>query len=77
MKLLFAIAALAILPGCNQFDDNAKPIYGKESGLPVNCRAYVQVVIDAYRAKKYSADDSMAGLERNCGINGMSWKDNR
>ena len=77
MKQLLAMAALAGLSGCNQLDDNAKPMYGKESGLPVNCRAYVQVVVDSYRAKMYSAEDSMAGLERNCGINGIIWKDNR
>lgn len=77
MKLLLAAATAVMLAGCNQFDDNAKAAYGKESGLPINCRAYVQAVIDSYRAKQYSADDSMAGLERNCGINGHAWKDNR
>jgi len=77
MKLLFAVVVLSMLAGCDQLDDNAKPIYGKESGLPLNCRAYVQVVIDSYRAKKYSVEDSITGLERNCGINGLAWKDNR
>lgn len=43
----------------------------------VAVRAYVQVIVDSYRARLYSADDSTAGLERNCGINGLSWKDNR
>jgi hypothetical protein len=65
-----------LLSGCLA-DDNDKPVYGAESGLPVNCRAYVQVVIDSYRARKYSVDESFAGLERNCGINGHAWKDNR
>jgi hypothetical protein len=73
--LLLAFAIL--LSGCLLDDDNSKPVYGKESGLPVNCRAYVQVVIDGYKSKHYSADDSFAGLERNCGINGNAWKDNR
>lgn len=71
--ILIALSALALL-GCS--DDNAEPKYGK-TGLPVNCRAYVQVVVDSYRARQYSADDSMAGLERNCGLHGISWKDNR
>jgi hypothetical protein len=66
-----------LISGCIFEDDNAKPVYGKESGLPVNCRAYVQVVIDGYKSKQYSADDSFAGLERNCGTNGNAWKDNR
>ena len=61
------------LAGCDQLDPNSKPIYGKESGLPSNCRAYVQAAIDGYRSKQYTADQTMAGLERNCGVNGSSW----
>jgi hypothetical protein len=72
--LILAAAAIALV-GCS--DDNAKPIYGKDSGLPVNCRAYVQVVIDSYRAHTYPVDDLFIGLERNCGANGLAWKDNR
>jgi hypothetical protein len=45
MKYLLLTLVLT-LSGCIFDDDNAKPIYGKESGLPVNCRAYVQVVIN-------------------------------
>ena len=76
MKYLL-LAFTLTLSGCILGDDNSKPIYGKETGLPVNCRAYVQIVIDGYKSKKYSADDSFVGLERNCGINGAAWKDNR
>jgi len=76
-SILLTAAAVLIITGCGLADDNAKPIYGKESGLPANCRAYVQVVVDSYRARKYSADESMNALERNCGINGISWKSNR
>jgi hypothetical protein len=54
-------------------DPNSKPIYGKETGLPKNCRAIVQQNIDAYRAKQYTADEIMVSLERNCGLNGHSW----
>lgn len=68
---------LTLLAGCVFEDDNDKAVYGKETGLPVNCRAYVQVVIDSYREKRYSAEDSFAGLERNCGANGSAWKNNR
>ena len=71
------LAVLSSIAGCGFLDDNAKPIYGKDSGLPVNCRAYVQFAVESYRAKKYTADETMSGLERNCGSNGISWKDNR
>ena len=67
-----ALAGL-LLAGCGgQVDPNAIPTYGK-TGLPSNCRAYVQVVIDGYRSKQYTADESFNALERNCGINGYSW----
>lgn len=77
MRACLVLLCLVSLSGCIIEDDNAKPVYGKESGLVINCRAYVQVVIDSYRQKQYSADDSMIGLERNCGVNGMAWKDRR
>lgn len=77
MKTLFFVLVVVSIGGCVLDDDNAKPIYGKDGGFPINCRAYVQVVINDYRSKQYTADQSMAGLERNCGSNGSSWKDNR
>lgn len=67
-KLLIAVMLVG-LAGC---DDNASPKVGS-SGLPANCRAYVQFAIDSYRGGQYSADDTMAGLERNCGANGQLW----
>jgi hypothetical protein len=58
------------LSGC---DPNSKPTYGESTGLALNCRAYVQVAVDGYRNKEYTADGTMAGLERNCGANGHLW----
>lgn len=72
LRIATLAAALALI-GCGQSDPNSMPIYGKDSGLPVNCRAYVQVVIDGYRSKQYTADESFAGLERNCGMSGSAW----
>lgn len=64
------LTAVFFLSAC---DPNSKPTYGESTGLPSNCRAYVQVAVDAYRNKEYSADETMAGLERNCGVNGHLW----
>lgn len=64
--ILTAPAFAFALSGCA--DDNGKLEYGAKSGLPANCRAYVQVVIDDYRSGRYSADEAMRGLERNCGL---------
>lgn len=64
---------LLALVGCGGGDPNAVPRFNPSNGLPINCRAYVQVVIDGYRSGKYTADESMAGLERNCGLLGPAW----
>ena len=63
------IPCLVLASAC---DPNAKAEYG-DSGLPKNCRAYVQTAIDGYKAKRYTADEAMAGLERNCGEHGSTW----
>ena len=65
------------LVSCGLNDDNDTPVFSKESGLPVNCRAFVQFAIDEYRTGKYSANDTFSALERNCGANGWSWKNKR
>lgn len=76
-KLLIAFTAILFVAGCDIPDDNNVPSYSKETGLAVNCRAYVQVVINGYRSRQYTAEQSFDSLERNCGINGYSWKNNR
>jgi hypothetical protein len=65
-----------LLSGCFA-DDNDAPKYGKDSKLPLNCRAYIQFAIDEYRAGKYTADSTFVAIERNCGVNGHSWKNIR
>lgn len=72
MKRIFlaGFVSLSIL-GCS--NPNSKPTYG-ETGLPKNCRAIVQNAIDEWRKGKYSTEDTMDSLERNCGENGYSWE---
>ena len=70
-KVVFALLGAVMLSGCD--DSNSKPTYG-ESGLPKNCRAIVQNAIDEWRKGNYSTEDTMSSLERNCGANGHSWK---
>lgn len=71
-SIIFALLTLA-LAGCDAQTDNSKPVYGMGTGFPANCRAYVQQSIDSYRSKQFTAEESMAGLERNCGIQGTLW----
>lgn len=69
-------AAMAVsIASCAAGDPNAAPLYGESSGLPKNCRAIVQSNIDGYRSGAYTADEAMASLERNCGLNGHSWSE--
>lgn len=70
--IIFAVAYWG-----SAFDDNKEAEYGEESGLPINCRAYVQASIDGFRRGEYDASETMNGLERNCGAYGYSWKNNR
>ena len=53
-------------------DGNASLSYG-DTGQPKNCRAIIKDNVDQYKAKKYSSDDIIASIERNCGANGHSW----
>lgn len=69
-KILIVIAVLPIL-ACSS-DPNNEPKYG-ESGLPSNCRSYVQVSVDAWRAGEYETEETMNALERNCGVYGQLW----
>lgn len=69
-SITLLICAPCVLAGC---DPNSKPEYGSDTGLPKNCRAYVQVAVNDYKAKRYTADEVMEGLERNCGEHGITW----
>lgn len=66
-------AVFFLLLGISGCDSNEKATYGSQTGLPSNCRAYVQFAIDSYRSKQYTADETFAGLERNCGQQGHLW----
>lgn len=69
--MLAFVSGIGVAP-----DDNDKSKFGS-LGLPVNCRAYVDASVAGYRLGKYTADETMAGLERNCGAAGQAWENNR
>lgn len=72
IKFLFLLSVIA-MSACSNKDYNSQPIYGKESGLPANCRAYIQVAVNQWRNGAYDARVSMDAIERNCGANGSLW----
>lgn len=59
--------------GCGN-DPNGEGKYG-DSGLPSNCRSYIQVSVDSWRAGEYEAEETMNAIERNCGIHGNLWNE--
>lgn len=71
-KILMVIAVLPIL-SCSS-NPNSEPKYG-DSGLPSNCRSYIQVSVDAWRAGEYETEETMNAIERNCGTYGQLWDD--
>ncbi|MCR4530041.1 kynureninase [Acinetobacter venetianus] len=72
MKYLVFFSVL-FLVACTNEDSNSKPIYGKESGLPANCRAYIQVAVNEWRRGTYDTEVTMNSIERNCGEEGELW----
>lgn len=69
-SILITMSVLPILACSN--DPNSEPKYG-ESGLPSNCRSYIQVSVDAWRAGEYETEEIMNAIERNCGMYGSLW----
>ena len=71
MKKVFIIIAVLPIFGCSN-NPNSEPKYG-DSGLPSNCRSYIQVSVNAWRAGEYEAEETMNAIERNCGAYGNLW----
>lgn len=44
-----------------------------DAGYPKNCRAVIEANLDGYHTGKFSAEDALASVERNCGAHGNSW----
>lgn len=73
MRTVLALLLGLFVSGCGKLGDpNAEPTYGK-TGLPKNCKAIIQENVRAWRAREYSADETMESIDRNCGPNGRSW----
>lgn len=49
MKRMFIASGMALVISACSNDPNSKPEYGDESGLPKNCRAYIQESVNDWR----------------------------
>ena len=75
-KILIILCLSLFITACDDGrSDNSKLIYNPENGLPVNCRAIIKENIDGYNLGKFSAEDALSSINRNCGEFGYSWKD--
>ena len=72
-KLMLIVISILPILACSN-DPNSEPKYG-DSGLPSNCRSYIQVSVDAWRASEYDAEETMNAIERNCGAHGSLWNE--
>ncbi|WP_218688990.1 kynureninase [Psychrobacter sp. BF1] len=71
MKNIPILIAILFISACSG-DHNSKPELGS-SGHPSNCRAYIQLSVDEWRADNYTTEDTMNAIERNCGTYGSLW----
>lgn len=70
MIRLFSLSiALIALAACSS-DPNSEPKFSNDSGLPSNCRSYIQESVDDWRNGVHSTEDTMNAIERNCGVHG-------
>lgn len=72
MKIIPVLISVFIV-ACSNHDSNSKPIYGEDTGLPANCRAYIQIAVNEWRRGTHDADVTMNAIERNCGEHGELW----
>lgn len=77
MKVIPILMALFVflLAGCmDNSRKNDKLRYANDSGLPTNCRALIKANIDGVKSGQYTASESLASIDRNCGENGRLWR---
>ncbi len=68
MKKILIILLLSI----SACDNNQTLKYGN-TGLPKNCRAIIKNNIDGWKNDKWTAEEALDSINRNCGEFGYSW----
>lgn len=70
-----AVAMVTVLLGlsaCRPDSNRDGPTFGN-SGLPKNCRAIITANIEGWRERRFTAEEALGSIDRNCGRNGYSW----
>lgn len=70
--VVLALIALSYYIGYTFGVGNLKPTYG-DSGLPKNCRAIIGTNVSGYQEGRFTADEALKSIDRNCGFFGYSW----
>ena len=71
---LILVATLSFFLGYHLGIGNQSLKYGK-TGLPKNCRALITENLTGIANKKYSTEDALDSISRNCGPNGFIWNE--
>ncbi len=79
MKIIFSIIVVIIAAafyslGYDNGIGNQEMRYGA-SGFPKNCRALIAVNVNGVFDEKYSAEEALHSIDRNCGANGYIWNE--
>lgn len=64
---------VSFLIGDYSSSENSYPLYSKETGDPINCRALIESNISGVQEGHFSCEDAMHSINRNCGGDGYSW----
>jgi len=74
MKYLFVVVFFlaGFLLGYHFGIGNQTPKYGK-TGLPKNCKALIMDNLTGVALQKYTPEDALDSINRNCGANGLIW----
>jgi hypothetical protein len=71
---IMIIALMAYFLGYHLGIGNQVPKYG-DSGLPKNCRALIADNSKGFEYRSYTAEEALYSIDRNCGPNGLIWKE--
>ena len=73
-KILIILCLVICLSACKKDrSDNSKLMYNPTTGLPMNCRTIIKENMDGYKSGKFTPEEALDSIDRNCGEFGYSW----
>lgn len=72
LLLFIVIAVISFFVGYHFGIGNQSSKYG-DTGFPKNCRALISDNLSGFATGKYTAEEALYSIDRNCGPNGYIW----